>query len=78
MFEGLYLSVKSYNLEIVNTEVFSYPCLVNKGDTMKIELVIHKTGEQIPMMLETSGMPVDLLDEFILDRRSLRSCSQSF
>ncbi|WP_093317398.1 tyrosine-type recombinase/integrase [Thorsellia anophelis] len=38
---------------------------------MKIELVTHKTGEQIPMMLDTSGMPVVLPNEFILSRRSL-------
>lgn len=25
---------------------------------MKIELVTHETGEQIPMMLDDSGMPV--------------------
>lgn len=25
---------------------------------MKIELVTHKTGEQIPMMLDAYGMPV--------------------
>ena len=36
-----------------------------------IELVTHKTGEQIPMMLDASGMPVVLHNEFILARRSL-------
>ena len=35
---------------------------------MKIELVTHKTGEQIPMMLDASGMPVALRNEFILAR----------
>ena len=38
---------------------------------MKIELVTHETGEQIPMMLDDSGMPVVLPNEFILARRSL-------
>ena len=38
---------------------------------MKIELVTHKTGEQIPMMLDASGMPVVLPNEFVLSRRSL-------
>lgn len=38
---------------------------------MKIELVTHKTGEQIPMMLDAYGMPVVLPNEFILSRRSL-------
>jgi integrase len=38
---------------------------------MKIELVTHKTGEQIPMILDTSGMPIVLPNEFILSRRSL-------
>lgn len=38
---------------------------------MKIELVTHKTGEQIPMMLDASGMPVILPNEFVLSRRSL-------
>ncbi|WP_231573043.1 tyrosine-type recombinase/integrase, partial [Yersinia similis] len=31
----------------------------------------HKTGEQIPIMLDASGMPVVLPNEFILARRSL-------
>lgn len=38
---------------------------------MKIELVTHKIGEQIPMMLDAYGMPVVLPNEFILSRRSL-------
>ena len=38
---------------------------------MKIELVTHKTGEQIPIMLDALGMPVVLPNEFILSRRSL-------
>lgn len=38
---------------------------------MQIELVTHKTGEQIPIMLDVSGMPVVLPNEFILARRSL-------
>lgn len=38
---------------------------------MKIELVTHKTGEQIPAMLDASGMPVVLPNEFVLSRRSL-------
>ncbi|OSI09798.1 tyrosine-type recombinase/integrase [Neisseria zoodegmatis] len=38
---------------------------------MKINLVTHKTGEQIPIMLDSSDMPVVLPNEFILTRRSL-------
>ncbi|WP_333781186.1 site-specific integrase, partial [Yersinia intermedia] len=62
---------KSYILKIVNIEVFGYSCFVNEGGAMKIELVTHKTGEQIPIMLDASGMPVVLPNEFILARRSL-------
>lgn len=52
-------------------KVCSYSYFVNKGGAMKIELVTHETGEQIPMMLDDSGMPVVLPNEFILARRSL-------
>lgn len=52
-------------------EVCSYSYFVNKGGEMKIELVTYKTGEQIPMMLDASGTPVVLPNEFILSRRSL-------
>lgn len=38
---------------------------------MRIEIVTHKTGEQIPIMLDSSGMPVVLPNEFILARRFL-------
>lgn len=38
---------------------------------MRIETVTHKTGEQIPMMLDASGLPVVLPNEFVLSRRSL-------
>ena len=38
---------------------------------MRIEIVTHKTGEQIPIMLDVSGMPVPLPNEFILARRAL-------
>jgi integrase len=38
---------------------------------MRIEIVTHKTGEQIPMMLDVNGLPVVLPNEFILARRSL-------
>src|SRR5690554_4168328 len=38
---------------------------------MKIKLVTHKAGDQIPMMLDASGMPVVLSNEFILSRRYL-------
>ena len=37
---------------------------------MKVELVTHKSGEQIPIMLDASDMPVVLPNEFILSRRS--------
>lgn len=50
---------------------FNYSHFVNKRGAMKIELVTHKTGEQIPMMLDAYGMPVVLPNEFILSRRSL-------
>ncbi|HEJ2755849.1 TPA: site-specific integrase [Pseudomonas aeruginosa] len=38
---------------------------------MRIELITHKTGEQIPVMLDACDMPVVLPNEFILSRRSL-------
>lgn len=38
---------------------------------MRLELVTHKTGEQIPIMLDGCGMPVVWPNEFILARRSL-------
>ena len=38
--------------------VFDYSYFVNKRGAMKIEPVTHKTGEQVPMMLDAYGMPV--------------------
>lgn len=38
---------------------------------MKINLVTHEMGEQIPIMLDSSDMPVVLPNEFILTRRSV-------
>lgn len=40
---------------------------------MKIVLVTHTTGEQIPIMLDASGMPITLPNEFILSRRTRSS-----
>tara|TARA_R110001592_G_C13171014_1_gene749845 strand:+ start:223 stop:1446 length:1224 start_codon:yes stop_codon:yes gene_type:complete len=48
-----------------------YADFVNIGGVMRIEIVTHKTGEQIPIMLDVSGMPVPLPNEFILARRAL-------
>lgn len=38
---------------------------------MRIDIITHKTGEQIPIMLDADGMPIVLLNEFILARRAL-------
>ena len=38
---------------------------------MRIEIVTHRTGEHIPMMLDSSESPVVLPNEFILARRAL-------
>ena len=61
---------KSHNLKSISLEVFSY-FFVNEGGAIKIELATHKTGKQIPIMLDASGMPVVLPNEFILARRAL-------
>lgn len=38
---------------------------------MHINIVTHKSREQIPLMLEANGMPIILPNEFVLSRRSL-------
>ncbi len=38
---------------------------------MRIKVVTHKTGEQIPIMLDAHGMPITLPNEFVLSRRAL-------
>lgn len=38
---------------------------------MRIEIITHKTGEQIPMMVDGTGLPVVLPNEFVLSRRYL-------
>lgn len=40
---------------------------------MKIVTVTHSTGEQLPILLDSSGMPIVLPNEFILSRRFLSS-----
>lgn len=38
---------------------------------IRIELVTHESGEQIPIMLDGFDMPIVLPNEFILTRRAL-------
>lgn len=38
---------------------------------MHVKVVTHKTGEQIPIMLDAHGMPITLPNEFVLSRRAL-------
>jgi len=38
---------------------------------MHVKVVTHKTGEQIPIMLDAHGMPNTLPNEFVLSRRAL-------
>lgn len=38
---------------------------------MHVKVVTHKTGEQIPIMLDAHGMPITLPNEFVLSRKAL-------
>lgn len=38
---------------------------------MRVELVTHESGEQMPILLDAAGMPVVLPNEFILSKRNL-------
>jgi integrase len=38
---------------------------------MKIEIIDHESGDQLPILLDASGMPLPLPMEFILGRRAL-------
>jgi hypothetical protein len=38
---------------------------------MKIEIISHSTGDQIPILLSRDGLPLVLPNEFILSRRNL-------
>lgn len=36
---------------------------------MKIVNITHTTGEQLPLLLDSSGLPIVLPNEFVLSRR---------
>jgi integrase len=38
---------------------------------MRVEVITHKSGEQIPILLDQDGLPIPTPNEFILGRRSL-------
>lgn len=43
--------------------------ICKNGIYMKIAIVTHQSGEQLPLLLDQSGMPIPLPNEFILSRR---------
>ena len=40
---------------------------------MDIEVILHESGELLPILLDDEGMPIPLPNEFILSRRASSS-----
>jgi hypothetical protein len=40
------------------------------GD-MKVETITHESGDLLPLLLDSDGMPIPAPNEFIISRRSL-------
>lgn len=38
---------------------------------MKVETILHKSGDLLPLLIDSEGMPIPASNEFIISRRSL-------
>ena len=38
---------------------------------MRVEVITHKSGDQLPILLDSDGLPIPTPNEYILGRRSL-------
>ncbi|MBB1347357.1 hypothetical protein [Pseudoalteromonas sp. SG45-2] len=38
---------------------------------MKVEIITHESGDLLPLLLDSNGMPIPAPNEFIISRRSL-------
>ena len=38
---------------------------------MKIEVITHPSGDQLPMLVDNNGLPIPTPNEFIIGRRNL-------